>query len=157
MESYNLYSLLSLNIMFVRTMNIICLKLARSQKNPYCYHAVLVCPFSLICNVPLCEYCIIYMLIHDQWKLCFHLKLFESEKKQRWLKVLVQESACNSGDPGSILGSRRSPGGGNGNPLQYSSLENLMDRGAGHAIVHGVAKRRTELSNSHTHTFSQKA
>ena len=43
-------------------------------------------------------------------------------------------------DPGSISGSRRSPGEGNGSPLQYSCLGNLMDRGAWHAIVHGVAK-----------------
>ena len=41
-----------------------------------------------------------------------------------------KESACNEGDPGSISGSGRSPGGGNGNPFQYSSLENPMDRGA---------------------------
>ena len=39
-----------------------------------------------------------------------------------------KESACNSGDPGSILGSGRSPGGGNGYPLQYSCLENSMNR-----------------------------
>ena len=42
----------------------------------------------------------------------------------------VKASACNAGDPGSILGSGRSPGEGNGNPLQYSCLENPMDRGA---------------------------
>ena len=41
-----------------------------------------------------------------------------------------KESACNSGDPGLILGLGRSPGEGNGNPLQYPCLENLMDRGA---------------------------
>ena len=40
-----------------------------------------------------------------------------------------KESACNSGDPGSVLGSGRSPGGGNGYPLQYSCLENSMNRG----------------------------
>ena len=42
----------------------------------------------------------------------------------------VKASAYNAGDPGSIPGSGRSPGEGNGNPLQYSCLENLMDRGA---------------------------
>ena len=47
-----------------------------------------------------------------------------------------KESACNAGDPGSFPGSGRSPGGGNSNPLQYSYLENPMDRGAWHAIVH---------------------
>ena len=98
-------------------------------------------------NVPLCEYCTIYMLIHDQWQLCFHLKLFESHRKHRWLKVLVQESACNAGDPGSILGSGTSPVGGNGNPLQYSCLENPVDRGARQVTVHGVAKSKTKLSS----------
>ena len=52
----------------------------------------------------------------------------------------VKASACNVGDLGSILGSGRSPGEGNGNTLQYSCLENPMDRGAWWAIVHGVAK-----------------
>ena len=42
----------------------------------------------------------------------------------------VKESTCNAGDPGSIPGSGRSPGEGNGNPLEYSCLENSMDRGA---------------------------
>jgi len=56
-------------------------------------------------------------------------------------------SAYNEGDPGSIPGSERSPGEGNGNPLQYSCLENPMDRGSWWATVHGVAKSRTRLSN----------
>ena len=55
-------------------------------------------------------------------------------------------SACNAGDLGSIPGSRRSPGEGNGNPLKYSCLENPMDRGAWWATVHGVTKSRTRLS-----------
>ena len=59
----------------------------------------------------------------------------------------VKASACNAGDLGSILGSGRSPGEGNGNPLQYSCLENPMDRGAWWAIVHGVADSWTRLSN----------
>ena len=49
-----------------------------------------------------------------------------------------KESACNAGDPGSIPGLGRSPGKGNGNPLQYSFLENAMDRGGWQAIVHAV-------------------
>ena len=49
-----------------------------------------------------------------------------------------KESACNAGDPGLIPGLGRSPGEGNGNSLQYSSLENSMDRGAWWATVHGV-------------------
>ena len=54
-----------------------------------------------------------------------------------------KESVCNAGDPGLIPGLGRSPGEGNGNPLQYSCLENPMDRGAWQAIVHGVAKSQT--------------
>ena len=57
-----------------------------------------------------------------------------------------KESACNAGDPGSVPGLGRSPGEGNGNPLQYSCLENPMDRGAGWATSHGVAKSWTQLS-----------
>ena len=56
-------------------------------------------------------------------------------------------SACNAGDLGSIPGSGRSPGEGNGNPLQYSCLENSMDRGVWWATVHRVAKSQTRLSN----------
>ena len=55
----------------------------------------------------------------------------------------VKASACNMGDLGSIPGSGRSPGEGNGNPLQYPCLENPMDRGAWKAAVHGVAEGRT--------------
>ena len=51
-----------------------------------------------------------------------------------------KESACNVGDPGSIPGLEKSPGERNGNPLQYSCLENSMDRGPWWATVHGVAK-----------------
>ena len=59
----------------------------------------------------------------------------------------VKASARNAGDLGSIPGSGRSPGEGNGNPLQYSCLENPMDREAWWATVHGVAKSRTRLSD----------
>ena len=62
-----------------------------------------------------------------------------------------KESACNRGDPGSIAGSERSPGEGIGNPLQYSCLENPMDRGAWQATVHGVSKSWTRLSDFHFH------
>ena len=54
-----------------------------------------------------------------------------------------KESACNVGDPGSIPGSGRSPGEGNGNPLQYSCLENPMDRRAWQDTVHRVTKNQT--------------
>ena len=62
--------------------------------------------------------------------------------------VSGKESACNAGaagNMGSISGSGRSPGGGHGNPLQYSYLENPMDRGAWRNIVHRVTKNRTQL------------
>ena len=66
---------------------------------------------------------------------------------------VVKESACNardSEDMGLIPGSRRSPGEGNGNPLQSSCLENLINRGAWQAIVHGVTKGQTQFNNSTT-------
>ena len=69
-----------------------------------------------------------------------------------WLSS--KESVCNAGDTGdtgSILGSRRSPGGGHGNPLQYSCLENPMDRGAWLATVHGVTKSQTWLKQLSMH------
>ena len=80
------------------------------------------------------------------------------------------ESACNTGDPGSVPGLERSSGEGNGNPLQYSCLENPMDGGAWQATVHGVAESQTRLSDftstclpvgtmreTHTHTVLRHA
>ena len=58
-----------------------------------------------------------------------------------------EESACNEGDLGSIPGLGRPPGEGNGNPLQYSFLENPMDRGAWWSIVSGGRKSRTQLTD----------
>ena len=58
-----------------------------------------------------------------------------------------KESAYNVGDLGLIPRLGRSPGGGNGNPLQYSGLENPMDRGAWRATIHGVAESQTQLSS----------
>ena len=59
-----------------------------------------------------------------------------------------KESACNAGDPDSIPGLGRSPGEGNGYPLQYSGLENSMD-----CVVHGVPKSRIRLGHFHFHMF----
>ena len=64
---------------------------------------------------------------------------------------VVKNPPANAGDTGLIPGLGRSPGGGNGNPLQYSCLENTMDRGAWQAIVLVVAKSQTWVSNW-THT-----
>ena len=60
---------------------------------------------------------------------------------------VVKNLPANVGDSGSIPGFGRSPGGGNGNPLWYSCLENLMDRGAWEVTVHGVSNSQTWLSN----------
>ena len=59
----------------------------------------------------------------------------------------AKESACNAGDLSSIPGLERSPGGGHGNPLQCSCLENPMDRGAWHNTVRGVTKSQIHLCN----------
>ena len=59
-----------------------------------------------------------------------------------------KESACNAGNLGSIPGLGRSPGEGNGYPLQYSGLENSMD-----CVVHGLAKSQTRLSDFHYDFF----
>ena len=56
---------------------------------------------------------------------------------------MVKESACSAGDPGVIPRLGRSPGEGNGYPLQYSCLENTMDRGAWWATVHGITNNQT--------------
>jgi len=57
-----------------------------------------------------------------------------------------KESTCNAGDPSSIPGLERSPGEGNGNPLQYSCLENPMDREAWQTTLHGVTRVRHDLA-----------
>ena len=59
--------------------------------------------------------------------------------------LVGKESACNAGDWGLIPGLGRSPGEGNGNPLQYSCLENSVDRGAWQAALHGITKNWTWL------------
>ena len=64
-------------------------------------------------------------------------------------------SAGDTRDVGSIPGLGRSPGEGNGNPLQYSFLENSMDRGVWRATIHRVAKSQTQLNDGvHTHTHT---
>ena len=70
------------------------------------------------------------------------------------MALVVKNPSANSGDIrdlGSIPGLGKSPGGGYGNPLQYSCLENPMDRGARQAIVHRVAKSRTRLKQLSMH------
>ena len=64
---------------------------------------------------------------------------------------MVRNPPANAGDTGSIPESERSPGGGNSNPLQYSCLGNLMDRGGWWATVHGGHKVRYNLAAEHSH------
>ena len=86
--------------------------------------------------------------------MCYGVRIFNDIWKTLILKIQrkygftdgsdgKESAACNSGDPGSIPGSGRFPGEGNGNPFQYYCLENSMDIGAWQATVHGVAKNRT--------------
>ena len=63
------------------------------------------------------------------------------------MSQMVKNSPASAGDLASVPESGRSPGEGNGNPLQYTCLENSMDRGAWLATVHGVAKSWTRLSD----------
>ena len=62
--------------------------------------------------------------------------------------MVKKKSACNVGDPGSIPGSGRSPGEGNGNPLQYSSLKNYIDRGAWWATIQGSQRVRYDWATN---------
>ena len=78
----------------------------------------------------------------------------------QWVKIFIdntpfnsKESACSEGDLHSIPGWGRSPGEGHGNPLQYSCLENPMDRGTWSVIANRVAKCRTWLKQFHVHTL----
>ena len=93
---------------------------------------------------------------HNSWLKCSgsnpNAHYFASVLRWWWLSEgpggsYSKESACNAEDLRSIPRLGRSPGEGDGNPLQYSCLENSMDRGAWQAIVHGVAKSQTQLSN----------
>ena len=77
------------------------------------------------------------------------VQLLWKNVQQLQVVPVVKNPPANAGetrDPGSIPGLGRSPEGGNGNPLQYSCLENVMDRGAWWATVHGVTESQTQLS-----------
>ena len=73
----------------------------------------------------------------------FHFKKFFEDTFNSIPILDGKESACDAEDPGSITGLGRSPGEGNGYPLQYSCLVNFMNRGVSWATVHGVAKSWT--------------
>ena len=72
--------------------------------------------------------------------------------------LVVKSPPANAGDTSLISGLGSSPGGGNGNPLQYSCLENSMDRGVQRATVHGVVKEldTTERLKPHRHTYLER-
>ena len=92
-----------------------------------------------------------------QWKARYPKLQFEPKCHKFPCGTVVKNPPANAGDTGdvgSVPGSGRSPGEGNGNPLQYSCLENSMDREAWWATVHGVAKNWTRLS-THVHLKSQ--
>ena len=77
----------------------------------------------------------------EEWKKLEDAFLFPSCPCPSFSKGSAgKESTCNAGDVVSTPGSGRSPGGGNGSPLQYSCLENPMDGGAWRAVVHGVTR-----------------
>ena len=82
---------------------------------------------------------------------------FVAGRRKKWASLVAQpvdNLPYNAGDVGSVPEWGRSPGEGHGNPLQYSCLENPMDRGAWRATVHGVTKCQTRLTrlSGHTHT-----
>ena len=90
--------------------------------------------------------------------------IFSKVHLTQWAPGVAQckESACNAGDAGLIPGLGRSPGEGNGNPLQDSCLKNSMDRGEWHATVHGVVRVRHNLTtkqqfNTMLHCVSRRA
>ena len=96
----------------------------------------------------------------DHISLGFRFRIFTTQRKTVfwclnmglpwWLKwQKKKKNACKEGDPFSNPGSGRSPAGGHGNTLQYSCLENPMNRGVWQAMVHGVANSRTQLSDFH--------
>ena len=77
-----------------------------------------------------------------------HCKIWMSKLRKGFPRSSIgKESACNAGDLGSIPGSGRYPGEGNGYPLQYSCLKHPVGKGAWQGTVHGVIKSQTQLSD----------
>ena len=95
---------------------------------------------------------ILSVTITQKLNISFNNFLKKNLSLNGFIYLCAKESTCNVGDLGLIPGLRRSPGEGNGYPLQYSGLENLMD-----CMVRGVAKTQTRLSNFHFHFFFQVA
>ena len=111
-------------------------------------------------EVPMKDDCI-HKWVSEQFKFQKHLTLivFKNRSRKRTSQVVkdLHANARDTRDTGAIPGSGRTPGEGNGNPLQYSWLENSMDRGAWRTIVHGVVKSQTQTwptMCTHTHTYT---
>ena len=99
-----------------------------------------------------------YIYTHKYIHICIYIHICTYIFRASQVALLVENPPANARDVrdrGLIPGSGRSPGGGNGNPLQYSCLENPMDRGAWWAMVHSVTKSQTRLKQlcraQHTH------
>ena len=98
-----------------------------------------------------------YLMKHHDWKVLLENGLYLATahpmNRTSQVALVVKNLPTNAGDRrevGSIPGLGQSPGGRHGNPLQYSRLENPMERGAWWATVHGVIKSRTQLKHAHT-------
>ena len=90
---------------------------------------------------------VLRMLHLTGWRFPYTLTFWSSKFRSLPGGSVVKNPPANAGDTGSIPGLGRSLGGGHGNPLQYSGLENPRDRGAWWAAVRGVAESLTRLSN----------
>ena len=110
----------------------------------YTYERVCVCVCVCVCTY-------IYMNTHTHT----HTEGFPGGSVGKKNLPTIQETSCNAGDPGLILGWGRSPGEGNVNPHQNSCLENSMDRGAWWPKVHGISRVGHDLvTNHHTRTHT---
>ena len=97
---------------------------------------------------------IVTQLLNDHLKIRTYLSDPRASQVMQWCRKNSPANAGDTGDMGLSPGSGRYSGGGNSSPLQYSFLENPMDRGAWRATVHGVAESRTRLKRLHTHACS---
>ena len=102
-----------------------------------------------LCHFILTQICIFKCLSYTSSWICY--RFLKTHQVQHWASPDSKESACNAGYLGLIPGLGRSPGEGHGNPLQYSCLENPMDRKSWWATVHGVEKSQAWLSDQHIH------
>ena len=127
-----------------------------SPQPPFFFWDILCCVQSILHKavVPILFPTPSSMLSANKCSFCY---LVISGVSEQLVAQLLKNPPAKAGDLGSILGLGRSPGEGNGNPLQYSGLENPVDWGAWWATVHGVAKSRTQLSAwyFHSHTTSR--